>query len=73
MSRCYEKAERHLQILHLLSEEILSQAEQLSLEQRGPARDPDASDDFIKERKENIKKLRELREQAEVVFSGALL
>lgn len=69
----YSTAERHIQILHLLSEEIFSEAKALTLEQRAPARDPDVSDDYMKEKKENILKLRKLREEAEVVFSGVML
>lgn len=69
----YVTAERRVSILHLLTEEIYEEAKALSLEQRAPARDPDASDDFMKEKKEGIKELRKLRERVEEIFSGALL
>lgn len=69
----YAEANRQTEILHMLSDEIFTLCKGLCLEQRAPARDADASDDYMKETKDRILKLRRVREELEVIFTGVLL
>lgn len=65
-------AERQLEIIHKISEEILEQASSCASEQIAPGWTSDDSDDFIKTKKENVEKLRRIRGELEVLFTGMI-
>lgn len=66
-----DRAQRQQEILEALTEEITSQLNLLSLEERRPGADPDASERLLRELRESITQLRRIREELENTFSGA--
>lgn len=65
--------ERELSILNNITESIIEKSKSLSIEQRHPGGDPDMSDGKIKDIEKAIKKLREIRNDLEEIFTGAFL
>jgi hypothetical protein len=59
-------------IINLLSEEISNVMQQCASERTYPARSSDNSDDFIRETREKVIALREIRERLEVIFNGEI-
>lgn len=55
-----------------LSRLIVKHASMTAREQYNPGGIPDESDDYIKEHKEYVKKLRQIREQFEDLLTGVL-
>ena len=62
-----------LEVLNLLSEQIIAAMRSLSNEQHAPRLTADDSDDFIKEQKERVSTLRDVRESLELCYTGASL
>lgn len=59
-------------VLQGLQTLVLSNLQGAAHEQYFPRRDPDNSDDYIKERKERVATLRRLREEFENTVTGIL-
>lgn len=61
---------RQQQIIDLLSEEIAVNLRAQANEERAPGFDPDRMDEIIKERRTAAMKLRGIRQDLEILFSG---
>lgn len=60
-------------LMEALSEQIVTDLEWLGGEQSHPGMDADKSDDEIKERKLRVMRLRQMRDELEVLLTGAML
>lgn len=60
-------------IMHALTDEIVGQAKSLASEQRHPGMSADESDQYMREKKNMVLKLRAIRSELEELFTGALL
>lgn len=61
--------EKHQQVLNLLTEAIQDKLRAYQLEYSYPTRSPDESDDFLKMNKEQVRELRRIRGELELVFT----
>lgn len=60
---------KHQQVLNLLTEAIQDKLRAYQLEYSYPTRSPDESDDFLKMNKEQVRELRRIRGELELVFT----
>jgi len=60
-------------IIHAMSLEIAAQATSCAGEQMYPAKDPDASEEYIKQKQKSVRDLRLMREELEDLFTGITL
>jgi len=70
MADTRSKAERHMDIVTALSEQILEEMKALASEESHPSNGPDESDDFITDCRKRILGLRFLRHHFEDVMTG---
>ena len=72
VTKMYDSA-RALEVLGHMNALILSASKVVASEQYAPSPNPDESDEKIKERKEFVREMREIRERFENLIAGVIL